>query len=91
MHNIWIFGILWDWHLDRIAFVVAQTIWLQYHLQHWKHAKRILSEKHNKNDYILVKLYYVISLLNSLEKVLKKFVAKQLLEFCEINEKLLKR
>ena len=88
MHNFRILRILWDWDPDRITSVVAQAIRLQYHPQRWRHAKGVLLEKPNKRDRTLVKSYRVISLLNCLGKVVEKVVAKQLSDFCEVNEKL---
>lgn len=45
-------------------------------------------EKPNKKHRTLVKSYRVISLLNYLGKVVKKFVVEQLFQFCEANKKL---
>ena len=71
MHNFLILRILWDWDSDRITSIVV-AIRLQYHPQHWKHAKGILFDKPNKRDRTLVKSYQVISLLNCLGKVVEK-------------------
>lgn len=88
MHNFWILRLLWDWDPDRITPVVVQAIRLQSHPQRWRHAKRVLLEKPNKRDRTLVKSYWVISLLNCLEKVVEKVVAEQLSRFYETNGKL---
>ena len=48
-------------------------------------------EKPNKQDQTLVKSYRVISLLNCLVKVVEKFIAEQLSQFCKAEEKLHKK
>ena len=45
-------------------------------------------EKPNKRDLTLVKSYRVISLLNCLGKVVQKFVAEHLSQFCKAKKKL---
>ncbi len=88
MHNFRVLCIWWDWDPDRITSVVIQAIKLQYHPQWWRHVKGVLFEKSNKRDRTLVKSYRVITLLNCLGKVVEKVVAKQLSQFCEVNQKL---
>ena len=63
--------------------IVQQTIQLEYHPREWKRACGILLEKEKKRDLTLVKSYKVISLLNCMGKVLKKFIAEQLLQLLE--------
>lgn len=60
-----------------------QALRLQYHSKNWQNVKRVLIEKPNKRDCILVKSYQVISLLNCLSKIIEKLVANQLSQFCE--------
>lgn len=43
---------------------IAEQLQLQYHLQLWKQANRVLMEKPNKRDCILVESHHVISLFN---------------------------
>ena len=88
MQNFCILCLIWTWDPARITFLVQPAIGLQYHPQLWRHAKGILMEKPNKRDWALVKSYRVISLLNCLGKVVEKFVAEQLSQFCEAKEKL---
>lgn len=52
--------------------------------------KKVLLKKPNKRDHTLIKYYWVISFLNCLGKVIKKVIAKQLLQFCKANKKLYK-
>lgn len=44
----------------------------------WKTAKGVIICKQNKIDYVIVKSYQVISLLNCLGKVYEKVAAKML-------------
>lgn len=88
MQDFRILRLIWTWDPLRIMSLVQQAIRLQYYPQLWRHAKGILMEKPNKRDRTLVKSYRVISLLNCLRKLVEKFVAEQLSQFCEAKEKL---
>lgn len=90
MHDFWILRLIWTWNAICITSLVQHAIRLQYHLQPWRYAKGILMEKPNKRDWILVKSYRVISLLNCLGKMVEKLVVKKLSEFCEGKGKLYK-
>ena len=49
-----------------------------YHPYAWKEAIGVILPKPNKKDYLLLKSYRIISLINCLAKVLKKIVATRL-------------
>jgi hypothetical protein len=48
---------------------------LEIYLQVWKTVQKILLCKLDKPDYIQIKVYQMISLLNCLEKVIEKIIA----------------
>lgn len=76
---------LWSWDAKRVTTLVRQCIRIGYHPRAWKTAKAVKLRKPNKLDYTMVKLYYIISLLNCLRKMCEKVVADILSEWCEIN------
>lgn len=56
--------------------MIQQVIRLGYYSKAWKKAWEILFEKDKKQDFVLVRLYQMISLLNCIRKVLEKVIAK---------------
>ena len=74
--------------MDRITAIIKNAIRLHYYPRTWKWAQGILLEKNTKQDKSLVKFYRVISLLNYINKLLEKVVAKELSLFCKANLKL---
>lgn len=86
--NFQIFHIIWDWDKIQITNLVQKVIRLGYYPKQWKKSCGILLEKGGKQDLGLVRLYQVISLLNRLDKVVKKVVAQQFALYCEAYSKL---
>jgi hypothetical protein len=56
----------------------------------WKTAQEILLKKSDKKSekYLLVRVYRVISLLNSLRKIVKKIAAEAIIKYCKAAEAL---
>jgi hypothetical protein len=77
--------LLWGWDEARIIALVWQCFQLGIHPQLWKTARGILLKKSGKKpeEYSLVRVYRVISLLNSLEKVVEKITAEAIAKHCE--------
>jgi hypothetical protein len=75
--------LVWDWDSPRIVALARQCFWLGLHPQAWKTARGCLLRKVDKPDYTFVKAYRVISLPNSLGKVVEKIAAEALADHCE--------
>lgn len=75
IHNFRIICVLWNGDPDRIIFIVTHAVRLQYNSKQWEYAKSVLLKKLNKRNCTLVNSYRVISLLNSLGKIVEKLVA----------------
>ena len=60
-----------------------------YHLKIWREDTKIILKKSNKLNYLILKTYRIIMLLNCLNKVAEKIIAVQLSYTAEINDKLL--
>lgn len=86
--NFRILQIIWSWDWSRVTNMVYHALRLGYHPTEWKKARGILPQKGGKRDFDLVSSYRVISLLNCMGKVVEKFVAQELSEYCEENSKL---
>lgn len=86
--NFQILCMIWDWDKSRITSMIQQAITLGYHLKSWKKAWEILLKKAEKRDFVLVKLYQIINLLNCIGKILEKVIAEQLSQFCKAYSKL---
>lgn len=86
--NFQIFYIIWNQDKKWMISIVQQAICLGYHLKKRKKARNILFEKGRKRDFSLVRLYWVIYLLNCIGKVIEKIVVNQVLQYCKTFFKL---
>jgi hypothetical protein len=77
--------LLWGWDEAWIIALVQQCFQLGIHPQLWKTARGILLKKPGKKseEYLLIRVYRVISLLNSLEKIVEKIAAEAIVKHCE--------
>ncbi len=60
-----------------------------YHSKIWRENTEIILKKPNKSNYLILKTYRIITLLNCLNKIAKKLIAMQLLYTAKTNDKLL--
>ena len=58
---------------------------LGYHPEVFKRANTVVLRKFKKNDYIDLKAYRLIALLNTIEKALKLVVARKLIDVAKAN------
>jgi hypothetical protein len=75
--------LLWEWDSARITVLARASIRLGEHPKTWKIAKGVTIPKAGKDDYSKAKSHRVISLLNCLDKVVEKVVARMLTDHCE--------
>ena len=77
--------LLQGWDEAQIIALIWQCFQLGIHLQSWKTAQGILLKKPDKKSkkYLLIRAYRVISLLNSLKKVVKKIAAEAIIKHCK--------
>jgi len=84
---------------DRIGFLIIQKTYsiipelffqlyyklikLDFHSTCWKKSINVVIKKINKDDYSDSKSYRIISLLNCLDKISEKIIAKRLLFFAK--------
>ena len=61
---------------------------LLYHSQLYKLANTLILKKSDKNDYIEVKTYRLIALLNTVKKALKAIMTRRLSTFAETHDML---
>jgi len=61
----------------------------KYHLKQFKKTQRIMLYKLKKNDYINLKMYQLIALLNIMNKTLKSIMIKRLNDITETHHMLL--
>jgi hypothetical protein len=56
----------------------------------WKTVQRILLKKSDKKseEYLLIRVYRVISLLNSLKKIVERIAAEVIVKYCKAAEAL---
>ena len=80
--------LLWNWNSSWIVVLIRQCFCLEIHFQIWKTVKKILLQKSNKSDNILVKIYRVVSLLNCLNKVIEKIAAEIITCHCKTKKTL---
>ncbi len=78
-------------HLIQINLVVdhSDLIKNDYHSKIWHENMRIILKKSDKLNYLISKIYRIITLLNCLDKVAEKIIAVWLSYTAEINDKLL--
>lgn len=77
--------LLWKYNSVRVMVLIMQCVRLSFHLRAWKTVKGIMLRKPNKIDYILVKSYRVISLLNCLGKVYEEVAAEMIADWCKVQ------
>lgn len=64
---------------------------LGYYPKNWKKTQKISLEKLGKRDFWLVQSYQVISLCNSLNKIIKNVITDKLAQYCKMHSKLYSR
>ena len=62
--------------------MIYHTVRLGYHAKEWIKTRGILLEKEEKQDFGLVRSYWVISLLNCIGKVVEKLMAREFSQYC---------
>jgi len=60
-----------------------------YHSKIWREDTEIILKKSNKSNYSISKTYRIITLLNCLDKIVKKLIVMQLSYTAKMNDKLL--
>jgi len=64
--------VLWDWAPGRITALATACIELGHHPESWKTAKGVVIPKPGKPDYTQVRAHRVISLLDSISKLVER-------------------
>lgn len=77
--------LLWEWDVMQVTALIRQCIRLGFHRQAWKTAKGVMLRKPNKIEYMVVKTYRVISLLNFLGKLCEKVAVKMIVDWCKVH------
>ena len=80
--------LLWTWAEDRAVGLVTYSFRLQIHLRCWKVACGVAMPRPGREDYGLAKIYRVISLLNSMGKVIERVASELLNQHCEATDSL---
>jgi hypothetical protein len=74
------------WDAKQVVALIKQCVQLGIYLQVRKTAQEILLCKPDKPDYTQIKVYWMISLLNCLGKVVEKIVADIIAAYCKTAE-----
>jgi len=67
--------IMWEWAPERVTALVRACIELGHHTKSWKTAKGVVIPKPGKPDYKQVRAHRVISLLDSISKLVERTAA----------------
>jgi len=80
--------VIWDWAPGRITALVRACIELGHHPESWKTAKGVVIPKPGKPDYTQVRAHRVISLLDSISKLVERTAAHLIADHLERRNKL---
>ena len=74
----------------RLTLIFQAYIDVEYHSKSFREAKIILLKKMRKSDYIFLKVYRLIALLNTMSKILKSIMINKITELAKKNSLLSK-
>jgi len=80
--------VMWEWAPARITALVRACIELGHHPEGWKTAKGVVIPKPGKPDYTKVRAHRVISLLDSIGKLVERTAAHLIADHLERQGKL---
>jgi len=78
-----ILKVFWEWDRQIFTGLVRACIRVGHHLELWKTARRVVIPKANKPDYSQVRAYRVISLLDTISKLLERKAAHLIADHLE--------
>jgi len=80
--------IMWEWAPERVSALVRACIELGHYPKSWKTAKGVVIPKPGKPDYKQVRAHRVISLLDSISKLVERTAAYLIADHLERHNKL---
>ena len=78
------------WLVLWLIMIFNASVCLEYHFKVWKTAVTLALWKLNKGDYTDLKIYYLITLLNTMRKLLEFIITQKMLQLVKTYSLLLK-
>ena len=78
------------WLVSWLVTIFNASVRLEYHPKAWKAAVTLVLQKLNKDNYTDLKTYCLITLLNTMEKLLESIIIQKILQLVKIHSLLLK-